>query len=284
MAAQTLGSRVNGVDVRSIYIVSASPHKKPPLVRAVMAAPDDDPFDGVHAEVRATWDEVERAFAQWRDQRARADWHALDATASEIRSRLRDVDWDLQDLDEAVRVAEADPPQFGLTAAEVSTRKAAVTELHTNVARVTTALADPEVSRLVDAAKRAQLLTSAPARPEQSSQNPAQPAVSAATPAPAGDDAEQHDAMLRQQDDGLDDLAVAVHRIGEMGKQMHTELEQHGDLLEDLESGVDHTRSRMRTVHDRLDDFVNTTSRGELCTIVTLFFVFIFLTFLVFAT
>ncbi len=76
--------------------------------------------------------------------------------------------------------------------------------------------------------------------------------------------------LVREQDEQLDELAIAVERIGVMGKEMHTELGQQGSMLEELEDDFDNTRGRMGEVQRRLNRFVEETGRGQLCTIAAL--------------
>jgi hypothetical protein len=163
--------------------------------------------------------------------------------------------------------------------------------------RVRSSLQDPDVARAVETAKRGTqreaLLQSGVAHddvaPARSRSAPSRPrprdgAGKRGGTGTAEDELMQQEIIVREQDQSLDDLAVAVRRIGDMGKEMHEELEQHSVLLDDTEVGMDNTSSRMRSVHRKLDEFMAETSRGQLCTIVSLFFLFILLTFLFIAT
>lgn len=89
---------------------------------------------------------------------------------------------------------------------------------------------------------------------------------------------------MEQQDGDLDDLAIAVERIGVMGRDMHQELAEQGQLLDHLGQEFDDTRSRMATVHQKLDKFIAETGPRQFCTIVGLFLTFIVLTFLLVVT
>jgi hypothetical protein len=296
---------------------------------------NEDPFDAVHAEARAAWAAVSSDADRWRTACGTHDIEVAAAAADAVRARLRALEWDLQDLDEAVRVAAARPHAFGLTKDRVDARRRAVAELREAAASVlldvdggndvhdwgNAAAADrPAGGKIASAGVHdtrsvrrdshgfAPLPTSS-AVDHASLMAGASVAVagrtlpasrSAANTAPPtarngsrhtnarfsldDDEAGEEEMIIRDQDQSLDDLAVAVHRIGSMGKEMHEELQQHSVLLDDIESTMDNTSSRMQSIHRKLDDFIAQTSKGQLCTIVCLFFLFILLTFLVIAT
>ena len=90
--------------------------------------------------------------------------------------------------------------------------------------------------------------------------------------------------IMRQQDEQLDELALAVNRIGDMGKEINQELESQSHLLDDLDDNFSSTRARMGDVHSRLNAFIQETSRGQLCTIAWLSLLFLVLLFLLITT
>lgn len=58
------------------------------------------------------------------------------------------------------------------------------------------------------------------------------------------------------KDKYLDELASAVKRIGTLGRSMHEELEQWGELLGDLDERLGGTFRRLKSVTDRIDFFM----------------------------
>lgn len=205
-----------------------------------MATSATDPFETLYGQVSTTLAELQQANG--------APGATLsDSARSEFQKELDSLQWDVQDLRETVSIAGEDPARFGLSSSEVKRRSRLLDELENRV-RVCESLA-------------------------------------VSTPRAAGADnsnsqGEMQMAIIQQQDEELDQLAVAVNKIGEMGKGINEELEEQGHLLDELDDDFSNTRVRMGDVHSRLNDFIQETGRGQLCTIVgliALFFVLLFL-------
>lgn len=214
-----------------------------------------DPFDAVYAD-------VESSVSALRAESSRRD-------AAAVADRLRALDWDLADLDEAVSVAASDPARFHLSPSKLSSRRRAVATLR------------DAVSVVAKEAEEAQAAARARGRDDLLGGRSDATVVQMDD---QEDGARLQAHMVRQQDEGLHDLSEAVRRIGNIGSVMQSELAEQGEMLDQLDGDFDETRSRMANVQKRLDAFIADTSRSQLCTIALLFFFFITLTFLVFAT
>lgn len=90
--------------------------------------------------------------------------------------------------------------------------------------------------------------------------------------------------MLRQQDEQLEHLALDVKRIGKMGEGIREELEDQTRLLDELDEDFSNTRTNMAAVHTKVRAFIQETGRGQLCTIVGLYMLFLVLLFLLLTT
>lgn len=247
----------------------------------------EDPFDAVHRDVQAAVATLHGEYASWQSGQL---------PLSTLRDRLRALDWDLQDLDEAVSVAHADPGRFSLSTREVGDRRLAVTKLRSDVLNIDQSVAKAEnaAAAAEHGSRRQDLLVDLNSRRDETSSLGARADSQAglgtggASGSGAGngyeDEVVQQEVLVQEQDQGLEDLHEVVQRIGNMGQEMNLELTEQGDMLDDLESGFDNTRSRMSNIQSKLDSFISETSRGQICTIAILFFAFIVLTFLVFAT
>lgn len=101
----------------------------------------EDPFQVVHksvltgilklklqcSEVEKSLQSIQTLFGKFQaQQKARASQPQLKHTLDEIQSSLKTIEWDIQDLEETVRIVESNPARFKLTQQEVSRRRAFV--------------------------------------------------------------------------------------------------------------------------------------------------------------
>ena len=75
----------------------------------------------------------------------------------------------------------------------------------------------------------------------------------------------------RQQDTELDELGQHVQRIGQVGLQIHDELEAQGTMLDDLHEDVEGTQTRLQQAQKKMAHVLKKAGlRGQLCIIVFL--------------
>eukprot|EP00171_Calliarthron_tuberculosum_P004381 IDg4381t1 len=209
-----------------------------------------DPFEALYGQVSSSLATLQGVHSS-----------LSEAERSARRNELSTLEWDVQDLREAVSIAAEDPTRFNLSADEVRRRSELVDELEQRVRAMETVSASMDANGAGNTEVEAK--THADFKHEES---------------------ELQMQIVRQQDEQLDELALTVERIGEMGKGINEELEEQGELLDELGQDFDDTRSRMRDVHRRLAVFAAETGRGQLCTIAALAALFLVLLFLLVTT
>lgn len=219
----------------------------------------EDPFVSVQKEVQGTWDAISLEFDRWNLRSSNRSVASRDFFENKVHA----LEWDLQDMQEAVRVAKQDPSRFRLTPSQVSARERFVSNMSLNVRKVRDALSGGGRDELLG--KRAE-------------------ETRLANDSFIVDQTRQQDQIMEQQDEDLGHLADAVERIGFMGHGMHQELEEQGQLLDELGGELDHTRTRMAKVREKLDVFMAETGPRQFCTIIWLCITFLVLTILVVVT
>lgn len=184
-------------------------------------------------------------------------WRALNTgpvsarlSAAERAQRMRALEEDVRDLESAVEMARAEPGRFRISAAELERRGRFVRDMRGALARAGDGDDEDARARVAAAADHTALQVEA----------------------------------VRQQDEDLDHLSTAVQRIGALGRDMHNELEEQGELLQDLGGHFDGTLSRMKAVHARVHAVMERTGRKQFCTILWLSVIFFVLTVLVVVT
>ncbi|CAN8075514.1 unnamed protein product [Agarophyton chilense] len=207
----------------------------------------EDPFPIVQEEVRAAWSSLSKDIS-----------HISEA---QYQSRLQALECDVKDLSDAIQVAKQDRLRFGLSEHEIASRQHFVTDMQRNVLALK---------------KRNELAPSnSTSRVEE---------IRRANDSFIGNEVRQQEMLMEHQDVHLGELANAVERIGIMGRDMHQELEEQGQMLDDLGGEMVDARSKLKAVHRKLNKFIEETGPRNFCTIVGLCITFVVLTLLVVTT
>ena len=69
----------------------------------------------------------------------------------------------------------------------------------------------------------------------------------------------QQDEIIRQQDQSLSQLSRSVATLHNLGSEIHGEIRSQGQLLDDLERGVDQTRDALVSQQSRLKRLIKRT-------------------------
>ena len=87
--------------------------------------------------------------------------------------------------------------------------------------------------------------------------------------------------LLRHQDEALDELDVAVQRVGDMAETIHDEIGQQNKMLTEMEEDLENVEEQLGLVMGKLARFLKTKDRWQLTTIMILFCTMVVLFFLV---
>ena len=87
--------------------------------------------------------------------------------------------------------------------------------------------------------------------------------------------------LMRQQDETLDDLGVAVSRVNVMSEQIHDEISQQNKMLDEMEEDLTHAEEELGVVMGKLAKLLKTKNSGQLKTILCLIILVIVLFLLV---
>ena len=75
-------------------------------------------------------------------------------TTNELKSGVRSIEWDLQDLDETVSIVEANPSKFNLEPSELASRKKFISDTRNFLGEVKQALVSTKAQAKLDADQR----------------------------------------------------------------------------------------------------------------------------------
>jgi syntaxin 6 len=95
------------------------------------------------------------------------------------------------------------------------------------------------------------------------------------------DNQAQTSLLMEQQDDTLDELGEAVHRVGEMAGNINEEIGMQNKMLEQMEEDMTTAEEELGMVMGKLAKFLKTKDRWQLRTILALTLTVLILFFLV---
>lgn len=243
-----------------------------------------DPFYQVRNDILDRWAVVEAL------QHTNGSFSSSATDVNEWRDKVQQIEWDLGDLEETVRVVEANGDKFGLDENEVANRKAFIYSMRAKTAELNKSRPAKNNEVLIDLGLEVTEKNKAIASKSTRARTvdiPTHKRSHRHEPVDEGfaeEEIQVRERLVQEQDEGLEVLGGAVERIGAMGREIHRELNEHGEMMDELGEDMDLTNSRMASVQGKLNQFMSETTRKELCTILWLFIAFIILTVLVFAT
>ena len=156
--------------------------------------------------------------------------------ATSAKSECESVFWQLDELDRATAMAERDFARFKVDASELTSRKR-----WTAATKATASALCDKANGAIEARKRRGAGYHGGDDDGGASQRAANDGYIDAQ-------SDQQQTLLRRQDVDLDDISASISRIGQVGLTIGEELDTQGRMLDDLETDVEGTNSRLRCV------------------------------------
>lgn len=202
----------------------------------------DDPFLQVQADVLATLENTRPLFTSYlriRSLATSSSSHELKEAHKELEANLQEISTDLEDLVESVRAVEQDPFRYGLDIEEVARRSNLVKEIGSEMADMRKELA----------------------------RTTKQSGVSNGLPDPSAFDAEEEDdyaqfeqqrqeEIMHEQDEALDSVFRTVGNLRDQADVMGRELEEQGEMLEEVDKRVDTVGDKLQGGMNRLNHII----------------------------
>lgn len=176
----------------------------------------------------------------------------------------------MAEIEKSVDAAEANPARFRLSQAEVSSRRKWALTTQRQAERVSEGVADARSAAAAAGPSSAAGKLAAAARQDND--------------AFISSEGQRQQLLVARQDQELDALSHHVVRIGELGRDMGTELGLQGRMLEELGEEMDGTQTRLAAAQKKVQHVLDRAgSRGQLMIIAALVVALVVLIFLVIA-
>lgn len=235
----------------------------------------EDPFFVVKGEVQKAVNAAQSLHQRWSEllqEGGGASKEEMDWTTNELRNSLRSIEWDLEDLDETISIVESNPKKFNLDAAELSKRKAFITNTRETVKEMKEQMSSPVAVSLDKKNKQALL-------GERGAQGPIwQPGpdkysrldnqLQTANSQFIEEQQTQQQLIADQQDEQLELVSGTIGVLKNMSERIGMELDEQAVMLDDFGHEMDNTQSRLDNVMKKLAKVSHMTSdRRQWCAI-----------------
>jgi len=205
-----------------------------------------DPYHAVQREIQAllqSASQLQSSYTRIRSM-AKEGSEELMWARNELKATLASLEADLEDLDESVKIVEStDARLFGLDDAEVQKRRLYVGHVRTEIQNMRGLVSDTP-----------------PALPDEY--------------LPSGSEryGEDHQAawakqeqmmIMQQQDHTMDSIAGTLHTIAQQASLIGNEIEEHNEMLDDLEQNVDRSESKMSSAMRRMRKFLRNSEDSK---------------------
>jgi syntaxin 6 len=168
-------------------------------------------------------------------QAASAAGAAAGASRRKLQQKLREVDDDINRLDNSLSAMQSDPDSFGIGPSEVVRRQDLLSRFR-SAARI---LSDAIEGRSAQARGRSKRKVEETEETERLSSQ---------------DLYQEQQLVAKRQDEQLDEILAGVTKLKAMSQDIGTELDLHTQLLSELGDQVDSTDTRIRISADRVRD------------------------------
>ncbi|PPQ71901.1 hypothetical protein CVT26_007196 [Gymnopilus dilepis] len=217
-----------------------------------------DPYHAVQQEIQnslQTAAQLQSSFLRIRNM-AHSDSEELMWARNELKATLAALEADLEDLEESVKIVEStDARMFGLDDAEVQRRRQYVSHVRKEIESMRATVSAPAPST-----------SSQHLQPSGSGTQPYAISPRAGPGSPFseryGDDPqaawamEEQEMMIREQDNTMDSISGTLNTLAQQASLMGQEIEEHNEMLTDLERNVDRTDQKLGDAMRRLRKFL----------------------------
>eukprot|EP00271_Cylindrocystis_brebissonii_P005979 TRINITY_DN18460_c0_g1_i1.p1 TRINITY_DN18460_c0_g1~~TRINITY_DN18460_c0_g1_i1.p1 ORF type:complete len:264 (-),score=60.88 TRINITY_DN18460_c0_g1_i1:126-917(-) len=256
-----------------------------------------DPYYLVKDEIQDSVEKASARFQQYEQQGAAGGGSGgeRDRQRKDLMAECDSIEWQLEELDRAIGVAERAPERFGVDKAEIDQRRSWTSEARRQVAHLKRSLHLSEVSRREFTRLPAQSSSAANVNGAIERYSSGAAAASGMPMSSRADSNATHEnddyisseddhqaLLIRHQDEHLDMMSRSLANIGSMGLSIHEELDTQDKIISELHDDLDTTNSRLAVVQKKMQILLKKAGiKGQLCILGGLFLLLLILIVLV---
>jgi len=250
-----------------------------------------DPFYVVKEEVVQSVNGAKTLFARWQELCNSSTNTAQDAefqwTSNELKKVIKNIEWDIQDLEETISIVEEDRGKFKIDPTELAERKKFVQEVQSGIRKIKEEVENPKIVRKLQQDNREALF--ALPNSKKSDQRPKtqreklEEAIIEDNENFIKQEQMRIERLQEEEDEQLDYLSAGVTKLNEMSITIGDELDDQNQLLDDFQGEVEKTSNRISAGIKKISELIDQSSnRTSMMIIIALVVVLIFLLVVVF--
>jgi len=195
---------------------------------------------------------------------------------TEISGDVRQLDFDLQDIEATIKMVEDNRARFQISEAEIGSRKGFVSKSRGQVREMQASLSSSSATSKLEADKRQVLLAKQGSR----NQDP-NSAVARQNQGFLEQERQSQAQIIRKQDETLDQIASSAARLQQGAQSINLEIKEQQKMLEELDEDIVRETEKLNFVMKRIGRLLQTGDNKQICLIIALFILMIVLIFLV---
>ncbi|XP_076636225.1 syntaxin-6-like isoform X2 [Colletes latitarsis] len=172
----------------------------------------------------------------------------LEWTTTELRKALRSIEWDLDDLEDTIRIVEKNPTKFKIDNKELTVQRSFIEQTREEV-KIMKDKMNLSRGRDRDSTARQPLLDNSPARVPVNHGTTKYSKLENEIDSPnrqfLGDTLQQQNNMMRQQDEQLDMIGESIGSLKTVSRQINTELDEQAVMLDEFGNELEVTDSKL---------------------------------------
>jgi SYP6 family syntaxin len=229
-----------------------------------------DPFYVVKEEVNDALQAVGEMYDKWKDLLEHTNTSTNDEfkwVTNELKTGLRGIESDLLDLEETIGIVEKDKAKFRIDDNEIASRKSFVTSTRRRMQAIKEEMSSTKTKGKMEADSRSNLMqqsnsTNRFSRFEAAVQQDNENFIEGQQ--------QRQQTILRQQDEGLDQLSHTVINLKDIANTIDTTLEEQNGLIGEIEKEADKADSGLRGAVKKVNQLIDSTKDGTQLTIIVI--------------
>ncbi|XP_043362871.1 syntaxin-10 isoform X2 [Dermochelys coriacea] len=228
----------------------------------------EDPFSAVRREVQKAVNTARGLYGRWCEllQETRVvSAEEFDWTTNELHNSLRSIEWDLEDLEETIRIVDSNPRKFRIEASELTERRAFVKQMRDSVKEMRDHVSSPSALAVTERKNREMLIGGgASQKPPLEQYGPLRAELVSANSRYIEEQQLHQQLIIDQQDEQLELVSGSIRVLKHMSGQVGDELEEQSLMLEEFAQEMDSTQSRMDGVLKKMAKVSHMTSETKI--------------------